>query len=92
MPQAIAPILPLPIGVAAQIKSSAAITSLCGVVIGLVENSLDAGAKKIEANVDFRRGTCIVEDDGHGISPSEFSHYGGLGKPHRTLCSLTMYH
>lgn len=83
MPQAIAPILPLPVDVAAQIKSSAAITSLRGVVIGLVENSLDAWATKIEVNVDFRRGACIVEDDGHGISPSEFSNYGGLGKPHR---------
>lgn len=83
MPQAVSPILPLPANVAAHINSSAAITSLCGVVIGLVENSLDAGATKIEANVDFRRGACIVEDDGHGISPSEFSDYGGLGKPHR---------
>lgn len=83
MLQAIAPILPLPVDVAAQIKSSAAITSLGGVVIGLVENSLDAGATKIEANVDFRRGACIVEDDGHGISPSEFSDCGGLGKPYR---------
>lgn len=92
MPQAIAPILPLPVDVAAQINASAAITSLCGVVIGLVENSLDAEATKIEANVDFRRGTCIVEDDGHGIAPSEFSHSGGLGKPHRMQCSITIYH
>lgn len=92
MPQAIAPILPLPVDVAAQIKASAAITSLCGVVIGLVENSLDAEATKIEANVDFRRGTCIVEDDGHGIAPSEFSHSGGLGKPHRMQCANTIYH
>lgn len=83
MPQAIAPILPLPADVAAQIKSSVAITSLGGAVIGLVENSLDAEARKIEANVDFRRGACTVEDDGHGISPLEFSHCGGLGKPHR---------
>lgn len=80
----IAPILPLPVEVAALIKSSVAITSLGGVVIGLVENSLDAGARKIEVSVDFRRGACTVEDDGHGIPPMEFSHCGGLGKPHRT--------
>lgn len=83
MPQAISPILPLPVDVAVQIESAAAITSLRGAVIGLVENSLDAGARKIEVIVDFSRGACTVEDDGHGISPPEFSHCGGLGKPHR---------
>lgn len=83
MPDAIPPILPLPTDVAARINSSVALTSLSEAVIGLVENSLDAGARKIEANVDFRRGACTVEDDGHGISPLEFSHSGGLGKPHR---------
>lgn len=78
-----APILPLPPEVAAQIKSSTAIPSLNSVVIGLVENCLDAGARKIHVNVDFRRGACIVEDDGYGIPPVEFSESGGLGKPYR---------
>ncbi len=82
----VAPISPLPAEVAAQIKSSTAITSLGGVIIGLIENSLDAGARKIEASVDFRRGGCIVEDDGKGISPLEFSESGGLGKRYRMLC------
>lgn len=91
MTQAIAPILPLPVDVAALIKSSVAITSLVEAVVGLVENSLDAGAQKIEVHVDFRRGACTVEDDGHGISPLEFSHCGGLGKPHRTRRSFTIY-
>lgn len=78
-----AQILPLPADVVAQIKSSTAITSLSSVVIGLVENSLDAGARKIEIIVDFRRGQCTVEDDGSGIPPLEFSDTGGLGKPYR---------
>lgn len=78
-----AQILPLPAEVIAQIKSSTAITSLSSVVIGLVENSLDAGARKIEISVDYHRGQCTVEDDGIGIPPLEFSNNGGLGKPYR---------
>ncbi|MCJ1469680.1 DNA mismatch repair protein [Pseudocyphellaria aurata] len=77
-------ILPLSAETVAQIKSSTAITSLSSVVIGLVENSLDAGARKIEISVDFRRGHCTVEDDGCGIPPLEFSENGGLGRPHHT--------
>jgi DNA mismatch repair protein MLH3 len=73
-------ILPLPEHVVAQIKSSTAIVSLTGVVLGLLENSLDAGATKIEATVDFARGGCSVEDDGLGIAPFEFQEEGGLGK------------
>lgn len=73
-------ILPLPDEVVAQIKSSAAIVSLAGVVLELVKNSLDAAATKIEVSVDFTRGGCSVEDNGLGISPFEFRDEGGLGK------------
>jgi DNA mismatch repair protein MLH3 len=73
-------ILPLPTNVVAQIKSSTAIISLSGVVVELLKNSLDAGATKIEVTVDFVRGGCIVEDNGLGISPTEFREEGGLGK------------
>ncbi|KAF1926092.1 uncharacterized protein M421DRAFT_102711 [Didymella exigua CBS 183.55] len=73
-------IRPLPDEVAAQIKSSTAIVSLTGVVLELVKNSLDAKAAKINVTVEFARGGCKVEDDGLGISPAEFSEYGGLGK------------
>jgi DNA mismatch repair protein MLH3 len=73
-------ILPLPAEVVAQIKSSATITSLNGVILGLLNNSLDAGAVKVEIDVNFRRGDCTVEDDGSGIPPAEFREDGGLGK------------
>ena len=73
-------ILPLPPDVAAQIKSSTTIPSLAHVIVGLVENSLDAGAGKISVQVDFARGSCIIEDDGSGILPEEFEEDGGLGK------------
>ena len=76
-------ILPLPAGVAAQIKSSATIPSLASVVIGLISNALDAKACKIEISVDFGKGTASVEDDGLGIPPKEFAETGGLGKLYR---------
>lgn len=73
-------ILSLPEDVATQISSSTAIPSLTSVVIGLLENSLDAGATEIEIRVDFRRASCDVEDDGDGIVNEEFAEEGGLGK------------
>ncbi|XP_014560878.1 hypothetical protein COCVIDRAFT_34218 [Bipolaris victoriae FI3] len=81
-------ISPLPDDVVAQIKSSAAIVSLTGVVLELIKNSLDAKATRVEATVDFVRGGCIVEDDGLGISPLEFSDKGRLGK----LYCTSKYH
>ncbi|KAI4123373.1 MAG: hypothetical protein LQ347_006182, partial [Umbilicaria vellea] len=84
MPKASAPIKPLPAEVAAQIKSSTAIPSLSSAIRGLVANSLDAGARRIDILVDFGRGSCVVEDDGYGIAPLEFGENGGLGKPYYT--------
>lgn len=65
-----------------QIKSSVVITSLNGVAAGLIKNSLDGGASKINISVDYGRGNCTVEDDGDGIQPCDFREEGGLGKPH----------
>lgn len=69
----------LPEEVAAQIKSSVTISSLNSVVFGLAKNSLDADASKLNISVDYRRGNCSLEDDGHGIPPSSFQQ-DGLGK------------
>ena len=85
-----AQILPLPADVATQIKSSTAITSLSSAVSGLIENALDAGATKVDVNVDFRRGACTVEDDGKGISPEDFREGGGLGKQYREQISFPL--
>ncbi|KAI1388596.1 uncharacterized protein F4822DRAFT_251162 [Hypoxylon trugodes] len=74
----------LPDHVIAQIKSSTTITSLNGVVCGLIKNSLDAGATKITISIDYNRGNCSVEDNGLGIPPDEFGPTGGLGRPHYT--------
>jgi DNA mismatch repair protein MLH3 len=80
-------ILPLPAEVIAQIKSSATINSLTSVILGLVQNSLDADASKITVEVDFGKGDCLVEDDGLGIAPGEFGVEGGLGRLYRKSCS-----
>ena len=70
----------LPPEVISQIRSSAVIQNLSGVIIELLKNSLDAGAASIDLTVDFRRGDCVVEDNGGGIPPLEFQEHGGLGK------------
>ncbi|KAL2132201.1 hypothetical protein VTI74DRAFT_4088 [Chaetomium olivicolor] len=77
-------IQPLPGDVVARIKSSAVITSLNGAVCGLLQNSLDAGASKVNVSVDYSRGNCSVEDNGLGIPPAAFREDGGLGKLHYT--------
>lgn len=88
----------LPEDVVDRLKSSVVITSLNGVVCGLLKNSLDAGATKINITVDYGRGNCTLEDNGIGISPEEFKEGGGLGKLHRkptwallNMCRLTMF-
>ncbi|KAL6901323.1 hypothetical protein GGI43DRAFT_374494 [Trichoderma evansii] len=70
----------LPEDVVGKIRSSSTITSLNGVVCGLLKNSLDAGATKINIYVEYERGNCTVEDNGVGIVPGDFSEDGGLGK------------
>ncbi|KAI8304247.1 Vacuolar protein sorting-associated protein 11-like protein [Colletotrichum sp. SAR11_59] len=77
-------IKPLPEDIIRRIRSSATITSLNAVVCGLVKNSFDAGATRINITVDYSRGNCTVEDDGLGILPIEFREAGGLGKLYHT--------
>ena len=81
------PIQVLPPDVIAKIKSSTSISHLNGVIVELVKNSLDANARTIFVTVDFKRGGCLVEDDGNGIPPAEFKATGGLGKSHRMYAS-----
>jgi len=83
MPAKSGSILPLPGHVAKQINSSTVVPSLNSVVVGLLKNSLDAGARRIDVHIDYGRGACTVEDDGQGIAPSEFAADGGLARQHR---------
>ncbi|KAK0255332.1 DNA mismatch repair protein [Friedmanniomyces endolithicus] len=77
-------ILPLPKDIATQIHSSKQIINLQGVILALIENSLDAGASKVDVTVDFRRRGCTIEDNGSGIRPHEFGLDGGLGRMYHT--------
>ncbi|KAG6033439.1 hypothetical protein E4U41_006915 [Claviceps citrina] len=77
-------IRPLPRDAVDKIKSSSAVASLNHVVCGLLKNSLDARASKVNVNIDFCLGNCVVEDDGLGIEPRDFEEDGGLGKMHHT--------
>lgn len=90
MSSPVAAIRPLPENVAAKIKSSTSITHLNGVILELIKNSLDAGARTALISVNFKRGSCIVEDDGNGIPPVEFEPNGGLGKSHRMSCHFAV--
>jgi DNA mismatch repair protein MLH3 len=83
------PIQALPPDVIAKIKSSTSISNLNAVIVELVKNSLDANAHTIFVTVDFKRGGCLVEDDGDGIPPAEFEATGGLGKAHRMYARLS---
>ncbi|KAM3498992.1 hypothetical protein MY10362_007724 [Beauveria mimosiformis] len=87
-------IRPLPKDVIEKITSSSSIVSLNGAVCGLVRNSLDAGARKVNIVLDYVRGNCTVEDDGEGISAEEFSVNGGLAKPNNSsrFPHLSSYH
>ncbi|KAH7320827.1 hypothetical protein B0I35DRAFT_459557 [Stachybotrys elegans] len=77
-------IIQLPEEVANKLHSSVHITSLNSVACHLIENSLDAGATKINLYIDHARGNCTVEDNGVGIPGGEFLPEGGLGKLHHT--------
>lgn len=81
-----APILPLPPEVAKKVQSSVQIINLNGVVVELTKNALDAGAGSVSIIVDYRRGGCIVEDDGYGLPAAEFMEGSGLCRPHRKSC------
>lgn len=82
----------LPPDVIAQIDSSVVITSLNGVILELIKNSLDACATKLDVTIDYSRGSCMVSDDGLGILPREFDVEGGLGKLHCEQIPLSVHH
>jgi DNA mismatch repair protein MLH3 len=73
----------LPPDVAKEIQASVSITNLNDVVVELVKNSLDSGARLISVSLDYVLGGCVVQDDGHGISSEAFQEGCGFGLPHR---------
>jgi DNA mismatch repair protein MLH3 len=84
-------LLPLPASVVAKIKSSIVINTLNDAVLELFKNSLDASSTRVEINVDYGRGGCVIEDDGLGIPPTEFHEDGGLGKLYREFIFVSSF-
>lgn len=82
----------LPDNVVDKIKSSVVLSCLNDAVCGLLKNALDAGASRIDIYLDYSRGNCTVEDNGDGMSTSEFKEDGGLGKLHRKCASAFDHH
>ena len=76
-------IVQLPPDVAAQVRSSIAITTLQDVIVQLLCNSIDAHSTLVDIEIDSSRGSCVVEDNGVGIATAEFGPGGSLGKPFR---------
>jgi DNA mismatch repair protein MLH3 len=72
-------IKPLPPEVQLRLKAGVSLGSLNDAIIGLIKNSLDAGAETIRVELDYVRSNCCVEDDGVGIPTCEFGKEGGLG-------------
>ena len=81
-------ILLLPATTQEQLKSSTQINTLVDVVEELLKNAIDAGASKVDIEVDFTRGFCSVLDDGNGIKPFEFLEGANLA---RLNCELLRY-
>lgn len=82
----------LPDSVVDTIKASVLLSCLNDAVCGLLKNALDAGASRIDVYLDYSRGNCSVEDNGHGISTADFKEDGGLGKLHRECASAFGHH
>lgn len=59
-----------------KLRSSVNITSLSDAISELVQNSIDARAKHIKVFVNLDKNSCIVEDDGFGISPNDMKQLG----------------
>lgn len=78
-------IIPLDPDIQTRVTSSIQIVSLRHVVIGLLENSIDAGATEISIKLDFKRGFCSVEDNGCGIATRELVDDSQLAKQFCTI-------
>ncbi|CAK7564502.1 MAG: DNA mismatch repair protein [Sporothrix epigloea] len=74
----------LPGAAAAKLKSSTIVASLNEATLGLLRNSLDAGASYVTVQVNYDCGGCLVEDNGSGIPAAEFLPGGSLGELHCT--------
>jgi DNA mismatch repair protein MLH3 len=71
-----ASIQPLPTATRNRLRSTQILTSLPQVVSELLQNSLDAGAHRVDIGVDCEAWGCWVRDDGIGMSKDGMSVLG----------------
>lgn len=83
------PIRPLSAEVVARLRSTLTISSLSDAVAELLQNSLDAHARSVRININFSRSSCVVEDDGVGISPNDLPLIGTLNGLDNLRFSMT---
>jgi DNA mismatch repair protein MLH3 len=72
------PITPLARSVHTRLKSAVVIPTFSQILNELVQNSLDAGASRIECWINLERGneSIRLEDDGYGIDIDGLKHIG----------------
>ncbi|ESK95055.1 mismatch repair-related protein [Moniliophthora roreri MCA 2997] len=64
----------------AKLRSTQILTSLPQIVSELLQNSLDAKARRIEIGVNCEEWTCWVTDDGQGMSRDDLTLLGSSGR------------
>jgi DNA mismatch repair protein MLH3 len=70
-----------------RLRSTQILTSLPQIISELLQNSLDAGARQVEAGIDCEQWSCYVRDDGVGISKDDLSALG-KGPDQARYCEL----
>uniref|UniRef100_A0A0W0GAP6 MutL C-terminal dimerisation domain-containing protein n=1 Tax=Moniliophthora roreri TaxID=221103 RepID=A0A0W0GAP6_MONRR len=69
----------------AKLRSTQILTSLPQIVSELLQNSLDAKARRIEIGVNCEEWTCWVTDDGQGMSRDDLTLLGSSGRYEQTI-------
>lgn len=82
----------LPTSTQARLRSSQILTSLPQLVSELAQNSLDAGARRIEVGVDCDEWACWVRDDGCGMSKTDLDALLNTGRYSEPFIDNSAHH
>jgi Histidine kinase-, DNA gyrase B-, and HSP90-like ATPase len=79
-----AAIAPLPLHTRSILRSTIILTSLVQLVSELIQNSLDANARSIDVGIDCDEWSCVVQDDGDGMSKNDLDVIANVEQPGST--------